>query len=95
MARKEENNLPKIKVSRDSLKKAVRIFQYIGAYKWQFFLGLIFLVLTGVTAIVFPRFMGQLVAFGQSMRNVSLTIVILGNVVHDRGYRCNIVLFRT
>ena len=61
MARKEENNLPKIKISKDSLKKAVRIFQYIGAYKWQFFLGLIFLVLTGVTAIVFPRFMGQLV----------------------------------
>ncbi|MBL0046683.1 MAG: ATP-binding cassette domain-containing protein [Bacteroidetes bacterium] len=65
----DDKDLPKVKLSKNSLKKAMRLFQYIGPYKGQFFLGLLFLVLTGVTAIVFPRFMGLLVDSSQ----VSLT----------------------
>ena len=64
MARKggtSDSDLPKAKLTKSSLKKALRLFQYIGPYKGQFFLGLLFLVLTGVTAIVFPRLMGLLV----------------------------------
>ncbi len=58
---KGDNDVPKVKLTKSSLKKAMRLFQYIGPYKGQFFLGLVFLVLTGATAIVFPRFMGLLV----------------------------------
>lgn len=65
----DDKDLPKVKLSKNSLKKAMRLFQYIGPYKGQFFLGLLFLVLTGITAIVFPRFMGLLVDSSQ----VSLT----------------------
>ncbi len=57
----DDKNIPKVKLTKNSLKKALRLFHYIGPYKGQFLLGLIFLVLTGVTAIVFPRFMGLLV----------------------------------
>lgn len=60
-----DKDIPKAKISKNSLKKALRLFQYIGPFKGQFFLGLIFLVLTGITAIVFPRFMGLLVDSSQ------------------------------
>lgn len=61
----EDKGLPKVKISKSSLKKALRLFYYIGPYKWRFLLGLVFLVLTGITAIVFPRFMGLLVDSSQ------------------------------
>lgn len=69
MARKRSNNsttedLPKVKITKTSLKKALRIFNFIGPYKWQFVLGLIFLILTGATAIIFPKLMGLLVDSG-------------------------------
>jgi ABC-type multidrug transport system fused ATPase/permease subunit len=65
MAKKIKDELPKAKITRDSLAKALRLFKYIGEYKWKFFLGMIFLVLTGATAIVFPRLMGLLVDSSQ------------------------------
>jgi ABC-type multidrug transport system fused ATPase/permease subunit len=61
----DEKDIPKVKLTKSSLKKAIRLFHYIGPYKGQFLLGLIFLVLTGATAIVFPRFMGLLVDSSQ------------------------------
>jgi ABC-type multidrug transport system fused ATPase/permease subunit len=68
----EDKNIPKVKLTKNSLKKALRLFHYIGPYKGQFVLGLIFLILTGVTAIVFPRFMGLLVDSSQiSMERIN------------------------
>lgn len=66
MARKttrnsETEDLPKIKITKDSLKKAARIFQFIGPHKWKFLLGLLFLAGTGATALLFPKLMGSLI----------------------------------
>jgi ABC-type multidrug transport system fused ATPase/permease subunit len=63
MARKvkETDDLPKAKVNKTSLKKALRIFQYVGIHKWKLYLGLFFLLLTGGTALLFPMMLGGLV----------------------------------
>lgn len=61
MARFKENDLPKAKINASSLSKALLIFKYADAHRWKFFIGLIFLLLTGGTALAFPKLMGILV----------------------------------
>lgn len=61
MARFKENDLPKAKLNISSLNKAILIFKYAGNHKWKFYLGLVFLLLTGGTALAFPKLMGMLV----------------------------------
>jgi ABC-type multidrug transport system fused ATPase/permease subunit len=61
MARFKENDLPKSKITATSLQKATLIFQYANNHRWKFYLGLVFLLLTSVTALAFPKFMGMLV----------------------------------
>lgn len=63
MARKakETDDLPKAKVNKTSLKKALRIFNYTGKHKWKLYLGMGFLLLTGGTALLFPMMLGNLI----------------------------------
>jgi ABC-type multidrug transport system fused ATPase/permease subunit len=61
MARFVENDLPKSKINASSLNKAKLIFKYSGNHKWKFFVGLFFLLLTSITALAFPKFLGLLV----------------------------------
>lgn len=61
MARFKENDLPKSKITATSLNKASLIFQYAGNHRWKFYVGLVFLLLTGATALAFPKLMGMLI----------------------------------
>ncbi len=61
MARFVENDLPKSKINASSLNKAKLIFKYAGNHQWKFYVGLFFLLLTSITALAFPKFLGMLV----------------------------------
>ena len=61
MPRFEENNLPKAKLNASSISKAILIFKYSDNHKWKFYVGLLFLLLTGATALAFPKLLGMLV----------------------------------
>lgn len=61
MARFKENDLPKSKITLSALQKAKLIFQFSGKHLWKFYVGLFFLLLTGGTALAFPKLMGLLV----------------------------------
>jgi ABC transporter fused permease/ATP-binding protein len=61
MARFKENDLPKSKITASSLNKATLIFQYAESHRWKFYVGLVFLLLTGATALAFPKLMGMLI----------------------------------
>jgi ABC-type multidrug transport system fused ATPase/permease subunit len=61
MARFKENDLPKAKLNITSLNKATLLFKYAGHHKWKFYIGLFFLLLTGGTALAFPKLLGMLV----------------------------------
>jgi ABC-type multidrug transport system fused ATPase/permease subunit len=63
MARKfkETEDLPKAKINKASLKQVSRLFEFIGPHKWKLYLGMVFLALTGGTALLFPWLLGGLV----------------------------------
>lgn len=78
MARFKENDLPKSKITATSLSKAKTIFTYAGNHKWKFFIGLIFLLLTGATALAFPKLMGMLVDCVKNKDNDQANTIALG-----------------
>ena len=59
--KKKDNDLPKAKVNLSNLKRSLRLINYMGKHKWKLFLGMIFLALTGGTALLFPKLMGDLI----------------------------------
>ncbi len=50
----------KVKVDKQGLKKALKIFQFVVPYKWTFITGMIFLLLSNLTTMSFPLLIGQM-----------------------------------
>ena len=80
MPRFKENDLPKSKITATSLQKATLIFKYSGHHKWKFYVGLVFLLLTGGTALAFPKLMGMLVDCVKNQDHVLANNIALGLV---------------
>lgn len=81
MARFKENDLPKSKITASSLQKATVIFQYAGNHRWKFYIGLIFLLFTGATALAFPKLMGMLIDCVKNKDNSQANTIALGLIV--------------
>ena len=81
MARFKENDLPKSKITKSSLNKALLIFQYAGNHKWKFYVGLFFLLLTGGTALAFPKLMGMLIDCVKNKDNAQANFIAGGLLV--------------
>ena len=81
MARFKENDLPKSKITASSLQKATVIFQYAGNHRWKFYVGLIFLLFTGATALAFPKLMGMLIDCVKNKDNSQANTIALGLIV--------------
>lgn len=56
---KEE--LPKVKLSKESIKENLWVFKYIIPYKLRFILGLVFIALSGITTMAFPYLLKELI----------------------------------
>jgi ABC-type multidrug transport system fused ATPase/permease subunit len=61
MARRPDNDLPKAKITVNSLQRTAILFRYGGNHRWKFYVGLVFLLLTSATALAFPKLIGTLV----------------------------------
>ena len=81
MARFKENDLPKSKITKSSLSKALLIFRFAGNHKWKFYVGLVFLLLTGGTALAFPKLMGMLIDCVKNKDNAQANFIASGLVV--------------
>jgi ABC transporter fused permease/ATP-binding protein len=81
MARFKENDLPKSKITATSLNKALIIFKYAGNHKWKFYVGLVFLLFTGATALAFPKLMGMLIDCVKNKDMSQANYIALGLVV--------------
>jgi ABC-type multidrug transport system fused ATPase/permease subunit len=69
-----EDEMPAAKIDRKNLAKALQLFDFIKPLRGKFLLGLVFLFLTGATAIVFPRLLGKLIDSGSiSMEMINKT----------------------
>jgi ABC-type multidrug transport system fused ATPase/permease subunit len=54
-------DLPKPKVTKDSLKRSLRIFRYVLPYRAKFIVGMVLLVLSSLSTMSFPWIAGKLV----------------------------------
>lgn len=54
----------KRKITLPGLRRLFRLYVYIKPYKWEYALGLLFLLLSSGASLVFPKLLGQLVDFG-------------------------------
>ncbi|MFA9389543.1 MAG: ABC transporter ATP-binding protein [Prolixibacteraceae bacterium] len=61
----------KKKLSWKSFKKGLRIYSYLKPYKWQFSLGLFFLLISSLGNIALPKFLGVLVDSGNTGKTPS------------------------
>lgn len=55
-----ERETPKKKVTKDGLKRLMRLFRFVRPQRWTFISGLFFLVLSSLTTLVFPALLGDL-----------------------------------
>lgn len=55
----EKNESTRPKLTRESLREALKIFVYIRPYKWQFIFGLLLLFLGSTVFLVFPAMIGR------------------------------------
>lgn len=62
MAKKSKGteNLPKTKLNKENLASASGILKFLLPHKWTFLIGMFCLGMTGATALIFPRLMGNL-----------------------------------
>ncbi len=68
--RKKEKS-EKVKITKDSIKKAKSIFLYLKPYRFYFAIGWLFLVLSSSAGLVFPYLMGQLLGGAGSTNAMS------------------------
>jgi ABC-type multidrug transport system fused ATPase/permease subunit len=78
MVRFKENDLPKSKLTKSSITKALLIFKYAENHKWKFYIGLIFLLFTGGTALAFPKLMGLLIDCVKNKDNAQANFIAGG-----------------
>ncbi len=90
MAEKEPSGSTKVKVSKESLKRAIRVTRFFAPYKWTYAIGLVFLALTSLTMLSFFWMLGRIVD-SASFRSVLLTFGIL--LLQAIFSYCRVVLF--
>lgn len=61
MARGQNADVPKAKLTKESLKEGLTIFKYLKPYRWKFILGLIFISLSAGSTMAFPYLLGQMI----------------------------------
>ncbi len=62
MSARKINDLPKAKINAQNFKRSLRVFGYIQKKdRWIFALGTLFLALTAITSVMFPKLLGNLV----------------------------------
>jgi ABC-type multidrug transport system fused ATPase/permease subunit len=85
MAKRFGNNAledaPKVKVTRESFREALKIFEYIRPYRWMLVAGMILLFLSSMVFMLFPYLMGQMVDIAQGASKLNLTLGSMGWVL--------------
>ncbi|TAF84939.1 MAG: ATP-binding cassette domain-containing protein [Flavobacteriia bacterium] len=82
MMRPKKNKEPKVKLTKDSWRKAARFLKYLKPYAGMYFIGWIFLVLSTSAGLVFPYLMGKLLGSSGASSNPeqAIRLIDLSNV---------------
>ena len=60
-----DDDAPKTKLTRNSVREALEIFEFVKPYKWSFIVGLVLLFLSTTTFMIFPFLSGKVVDIAQ------------------------------
>jgi ABC-type multidrug transport system fused ATPase/permease subunit len=76
-----DREIEKKKITREGLSRLYRLFRFIGPQKYTFIVGLVFLVLSSLTTLVFPMLIGDLLdsaGSGSLDRINQLGLILIG-----------------
>lgn len=77
MMRPKKTKEPKVKLTKDSWRKAARFLRYLKPYAGTYFIGWIFLVLSTSAGLVFPYLMGKLLGSSNAPSNPEQAVRLL------------------
>ncbi len=93
---KAEDEATKVKISRESLREMLFVFQYLKPYKTKFIIGLIFIALSAFSTMLFPFLLGKMIdaaspEHGAVLQNTS----VLSNQfdLKNMSFSMNMLLF--
>ncbi len=76
-----EADTPKPKLTRESLRQALAIFQFVRPYWWRLALGLVILFLSSLVFMVFPYLSGMMVDVAQGKSEWDLSLPDIGLIL--------------
>ncbi len=77
MMRPKKNKASKVKLTKESWRKAARFLRYLKPYAFTYFIGWIFLVLSTSAGLVFPYLMGKLLGSSNPVGNPDQAVHLL------------------
>jgi ABC-type multidrug transport system fused ATPase/permease subunit len=77
----------KKKLSKDGLKKAIALFKFTSPYKNTYIIGMVFLVLSTVTTMIFPLLIGEMtkVMEGKSIYTINQVAIFFAVILVGQG----------
>jgi ABC transporter fused permease/ATP-binding protein len=75
-----EKDLPKAKINSKSLKQVSRLLSYVRPYRGRFIAAMIFLFLSSLTGLTFPKFLGALIDAAQGKQKYSFLPATLNGI---------------
>lgn len=70
----DNDDTPKPKLTKESIKAALQIFEFVKPYKWSFVLGLILLFFSTSTFMIFPFLSGRIVDIAQGKTEFDMNL---------------------
>ena len=89
MPDKQNDEIPKAKLSSENFKKSFRLFKYLGASKWIFVLGMFFVLGTAVVGLYFPIMAGKMFGY---LGQTTMAPELFKNAVSGTGIELLILL---
>ena len=77
----DKDELPKVQLNKKNFQSAAPLLRYLLPHKFKFFLGIVFLLLTSATALIFPKLMGGLMGLAGEKNTSATTLLQLANEV--------------
>jgi len=84
-----EEELPKAKINKQTIKKAEGLLVYLKPYRWKFIIGLAFLFISSLTGLAFPSLLGAMIDAAQGKQKFEF----IHPSINALGYAAFIILF--
>ena len=78
-----QEDTPKVKLTKETFREALKIFEFVRPYRWMLVAGMILLFISSLVFMLFPYLMGQMVDIAQGTSELNLTLGSMGWVLNE------------